>query len=55
LNFIGARPGAVEETESYGHHGWTYVWLEALDEGTLATLVWLAWVNVAPKRLSKAC
>jgi hypothetical protein len=53
LSFIGARPEAIEETESYGHHGWTYAWLDKLDEATLETLLWLAWMNVAPKRLSK--
>jgi len=41
-------------TETYGHHGWTYLRLEDLDEPTLATVIRLAWVNVAPKRLSKA-
>ena len=54
LNMIAAHPEAVQETEIYGHHGWTYVRLEAIDEETLATLLRLAWTHVAPKRLSRA-
>jgi hypothetical protein len=53
LNMAAARPEAVQETETYGHHGWTYVRLEAVDEATLATVLRLAWTHVAPKRLSK--
>jgi len=54
LNMAAAWPDAIEPTETYGHHGWTYVRLGAIDEATLATVVRLAWANVAPKRLSKA-
>jgi len=54
LNMIAAHPEAVRETEIYGHHGWTYVRLEAIDEETLATVLRLAWTHVAPKRLSRA-
>ncbi|THD80770.1 MAG: MmcQ/YjbR family DNA-binding protein [Phenylobacterium sp.] len=54
LNMAAAHPGAVTPTETYGHHGWTYVQLAALDDPGLATLVRLAWTHVAPKRLSKA-
>ncbi len=54
LNMAAAWPDAVQPTETYGHHGWTYVRLEAIDEPALATVVRLAWVHVAPKRLSKA-
>jgi hypothetical protein len=54
LNMAAAWPDAVQPTETYGHHGWTYVRLEAIDEAALATIVRLAWVHVAPKRLSKA-
>jgi hypothetical protein len=54
LNLAAAHPDSVQPTETYGHHGWTYLRLEALDEATLETLVRLAWVHVAPKRLSKA-
>jgi len=53
LNMAAAHPDAVQPTETYGHHGWTYVRLEAMDEATLATVVRLAWAHVAPKRLSK--
>jgi hypothetical protein len=54
LNLAAAHPGAVEPTETYGHHGWTYVRLPQVDETTLALLVRLAWAHVAPKRLSRA-
>ena len=54
LNMAAAHPDGVQPTETYGHHGWTYLRLEALDEATLATLLRLAWTHVAPKRLSKA-
>jgi hypothetical protein len=54
LNMAAAWPDAVQPTETYGHHGWTYLRLEAIDEPTLAVVVRLAWVHVAPKRLSKA-
>ncbi|MEO8113181.1 MAG: MmcQ/YjbR family DNA-binding protein, partial [Phenylobacterium sp.] len=53
LNMAAAWPGAVEETGDYGHHGWTHLWLDQLDEDALTTLVRLAWNHVAPKRLSK--
>jgi hypothetical protein len=46
--------GAVEPTETYGHHGWTYLRLEGLDEPALALVLRLAWTHVAPKRLVKA-
>lgn len=53
LNMAAAYPGAVRPTETYGHHGWTYVRLAELDEAALALLVRLAWAHVAPRRLSK--
>lgn len=52
LNLIAGYPGAVTPAE-YAHHGWTHVWLDATDEVTLALVIRLAWVCVAPKRLSK--
>jgi hypothetical protein len=52
LNMAAAHPDAVRPTESYGHHGWSYVCLPALDEPALETVLRLAWVHVAPKRLS---
>jgi hypothetical protein len=54
LNMAAAWPGAVEPTETYGHHGWTYLRLRELEPEALATLVRLAWTHVAPKRLSRA-
>ena len=54
LNMAAAYPGAVEPTETYGHHGWTYLRLDRLDAGALALLIGLAWTHVAPKRLSRA-
>jgi hypothetical protein len=54
LNMAAAHPDAVQPTETYGHHGWTYVRLDAIDETTLTTVLRLAWIHVAPKRLSRA-
>jgi hypothetical protein len=54
LNMAAAHEGSVEPTESYGHHGWTYLRLEKLDEAALALVLRLAWTHVAPRRLSKA-
>jgi hypothetical protein len=54
LNMASAYPAAVQPTETYGHHGWTYLRLEVLDEASLAMLLRLAWTHVAPKRLSKS-
>lgn len=53
LNFVAAYPQIVGEAANYGNHGWTHIWLDAVDEELLATLIGLAWINVAPKRLSK--
>lgn len=53
LNMAAAHEGAVEATETYGHHGWTYLRLDALDEAALALILRLAWTHVAPKRLSR--
>ncbi|HLZ76216.1 MmcQ/YjbR family DNA-binding protein [Phenylobacterium sp.] len=54
LNMAAGHPGAIQPTETYGHHGWTYLRLETIDEATLRTVLRLAWTHVAPKRLSKA-
>lgn len=54
LNMAAAFAGAVTPTERYGHHGWTYVRLDRLTADDVETLVRLAWINVAPKRLTKA-
>ncbi|MGZ6018707.1 MAG: MmcQ/YjbR family DNA-binding protein [Phenylobacterium sp.] len=53
LNMADGLPGAIQPTETYGHHGWTYVRLDAIDEAALATVLRLAWAHVAPKRLSR--
>ena len=53
LNMAAAFEGAVRPTETYGHHGWTYLNLPALDEAGLSMLLRMAWAEVAPKRLSR--
>ncbi|THD59790.1 MmcQ/YjbR family DNA-binding protein [Phenylobacterium sp.] len=53
LNLAAAHPGAVRPTETYGHHGWTYLRLPDLTEDTLTLLTRLAWTHVAPKQLSR--
>jgi hypothetical protein len=54
LNMAAAHPESLQPTEHYGHHGWTYVRLDAIDAPTLETVLRLAWTHVAPKRLSRA-
>jgi hypothetical protein len=54
LNMADGHPDAIQPTETYGHHGWTYVRLDAIDEATLGTVLRLAWTHVAPKRLSRS-
>jgi hypothetical protein len=54
LNMAAAHEGAVTPTETYGHHGWTYLRLEHLEEDTLALILRLAWNHVAPKRLARS-
>jgi hypothetical protein len=51
LNMAAAWPGAVQPTETYGHHGWTYIRLPRIDEAALTTVLRLAWTHVAPKAL----
>ncbi|MET0271491.1 MAG: MmcQ/YjbR family DNA-binding protein [Phenylobacterium sp.] len=53
LNMAAARPDAIRATDDYGRHGWTHVALDRLDAEALQTLLRLAWINVAPKRLSR--
>jgi hypothetical protein len=53
LNLAAGFPDAIQPTETYGHHGWTYIRLEAIDAAALAIVIRLAWTHVAPKRLSK--
>lgn len=54
LNLCAAWPEAVEQAPAYPHHGWTFVWLDEIEAEALETVVRLAWMCVAPKRLSKA-
>jgi hypothetical protein len=54
LNMAANWPDAIQPTETYGHHGWTYIRLDAIDEATLKLVLRLAWAHVAPKRLSKS-
>ena len=54
LNLAEGHPNAVQPTETYGHHGWTYIRLDAIDAAVLATVLRLAWTHVAPKRLSRS-
>ncbi|HEX4095559.1 MAG TPA: MmcQ/YjbR family DNA-binding protein [Caulobacteraceae bacterium] len=54
LNLAAGYQGAVEPTETYGHHGWTYLRLDQLDEAALSLVLQLAWAHVAPKRLIRA-
>jgi hypothetical protein len=54
LNMAAAHPDAVQPTETYGHHGWTYLRLDHLDDAALTMVLRLAWLHVAPKRLSKS-
>lgn len=54
LNLCAAWPEAIEQAPAYPHHGWTFVWLDEIDAEALETVVRLAWICVAPKRLSKA-
>lgn len=54
LNLIAAHPGVIREAGDYAHHGWTHVALAAVDGETLALVIRLAWLCVAPKRLSRS-
>ncbi len=51
LNMVAAHPEVLTPTESYGHHGWTYLQLSALSEADLKLILRLAWRHVAPQRL----
>src|ERR1700730_14954815 len=35
LKMAAAHPEAVQPTETYGHHGWTYLRLDAIEAETL--------------------
>jgi hypothetical protein len=54
-NLAAAHPGVIEPVPGYwGRKGSTFVRYEQADEGLLRMLLWMAWTNVAPKRLVKA-
>ena len=53
LAMIAGHGGAVSATETYGHHGWTYIRLTLVEADLLTTLMRLAWAHVAPRRLSR--
>jgi hypothetical protein len=45
------RPEAYTPVPSWGHQGWTFVALDAVDGAELRAVLSLAWRGVAPKRL----
>ena len=45
------RPKAYAPVPSWGHQGWTFVALDAVDGSELRAVLTLAWRTVAPKRL----
>ena len=51
LNFAAAYPQAFEAA---GSHGFSYVWLDAIDPELLALLIRMSWAKAAPKRLAAA-
>lgn len=50
LNFAAAYPQAFEPA---GSHGFSYVWLDAIEPDLLALLIRMSWAKAAPKRLSQ--
>jgi hypothetical protein len=54
-NLAAAHPGVVEPVPGYwGRKGSTFVRYELADEDLIRSLLWMAWTNVAPKKLVKA-
>jgi len=54
-NLTEAHPGVVAPVPGYwGRKGSTFVAYEQADEDLVRSLLWLAWTNVAPKKLVKA-
>jgi hypothetical protein len=51
LNFAAAFPEAFVAAD---RHGFSYVWLDAIDADTLALLIGMSWAKAAPRRLSRA-
>lgn len=50
LNFAAAFPEAFVPA---GPHGFSYVWLDAIEPATLTLLIGMSWAKAAPKRLTK--
>jgi len=50
LNFAAAYPEAFEAA---GSHGFSYIWLDAIDPDLLALLIRMSWAKAAPKRLAR--
>ena len=50
LNLAAAHPQVFEPA---GLHGFSYVWLDAIEPALLALLIRMSWAKVAPKRLTK--
>jgi len=49
LNFAAAYPQTFEPA---GSHGFSYVWLDAIDPELLALLIRMSWAKAAPRRLT---
>jgi hypothetical protein len=49
LNFAASHPQAFEPA---GWHGFSYVWLDAIELDLLALLIRMSWARAAPKRLT---
>jgi hypothetical protein len=54
-NLVAAHPGVVTPVPGYwGRKGSTFVAYEQTDEALIRSLLWMAWIHVAPKKLVKA-
>jgi hypothetical protein len=52
-NLAAGHPGVVEAVPGYwGRKGSTFVWYEKADTALIGTLLRMAWLNVAPKKLA---
>jgi hypothetical protein len=52
-NLAAGHPGVVEPVPGYwGRKGSTFVWRERADAALVETVLRMAWMNVAPKRLA---
>ena len=54
LNLLQGHPDVVTPAQHYANHGWTRLWLEPATPDLARTLLQLAWVHVAPKRLAQS-